>query len=100
MSLLKEVFKVTLDVIPSGDTAPVQIQDALRGMGFRYNGIHHEPVNNDSYSRAFYQFKGKAIKTTHSSDKVFEIVYKKEIEDKVKGLSKDIRVTIHDKRFE
>ena len=41
MSLLKEVFKVTLDVIPYGDTAPVQIQDALRGMGFRYNGIHH-----------------------------------------------------------
>lgn len=26
MSLLKDVFKVTLDVIPFGDTAPVQIQ--------------------------------------------------------------------------
>lgn len=57
MSLLKEVFKVTLDVIPSGDTAPVQIQDALRGMGFRYNGIHHEPVNNDSYSRGQFGYR-------------------------------------------
>lgn len=43
MSLLKEVFKVTLDVIPSGDTAPVQIQDALIGMGFRYKGAEAQP---------------------------------------------------------
>ncbi|MBH3259608.1 hypothetical protein I5P78_24735 [Serratia marcescens] len=100
MSLLKEVFKVTLDVIPTHDTAPDQIENAVREMGFSYNGF--QDVLNDSGSRQLevFQFKGEVTKSENCSYATFECILKNDIKVLIKGFAEDIRVTIHDKRFE
>lgn len=69
-------IKIVLDIMTAEDIAPFQVQEALKGMGFRYYGVHHQPVEDERYSIPFYKFFGKIDRTRLSESSKFKMAYK------------------------
>lgn len=89
-------IKITLDIIDEsedGEVDALKVQHALRGMGFRHNGMHHQSVPDERYSIPFYQFLTRIDKTAESISVAFQQAYKKEIARRLEGLADNVRIT-------
>jgi len=91
-------IKIILDIIDESEVEwecinLPQVQSSLRGLGFRYNGVHHQPVDDERYSIPFYQFLGKIDKISDNTNLKFQMAFKDEIEKRLEGLAGNIRIT-------
>lgn len=88
-------IRILLDVMPAEEISPLKIRDALRGIGFCFNGIPHQRVSDERDLTPFYQFRGSIEKNAESISVEFKNIYKKEIEKKLQGLAENIRLTFN-----